>query len=177
MAAARGASLRTLPTQVETTGAASGHCAFLSIIRASGAALGAAQELVTVQVLRKIAVLGACARMISDPRCAYLQSQPTTQLPPVAPAASVARWKRVMTRRMWCDISSRSWTCGPPRVRNTQVRGYTAHSIPPPTLFHAGPLELDVVADALGITVAVFVEEGSRDCGTYVVEHPRTLAS
>ena len=59
--------LAGIVVQIEPSGAASGHCAYLGLIRSSGASLGPKEELITVHLLRKLAVAGICARLLADP--------------------------------------------------------------------------------------------------------------
>jgi hypothetical protein len=52
---------------VPTSGQFSGHCAFVSLVRSSGAELEPAAELRVVMTLRALAVVDTCARLAADP--------------------------------------------------------------------------------------------------------------
>lgn len=52
---------------VPTAGQFSGHCAFVALLRSSGAALPPGDELAAVAALRRIAVAHLCGRLLSEP--------------------------------------------------------------------------------------------------------------
>jgi hypothetical protein len=151
---------------VPTTGQFSGHCAFVSLIRSSGAQLDATAELRLVMALRGLAVADLCVRLAAEPSFGSLLAA-TAELTlddgnggvgTEDVAAGVGRKRR---RASGPPATSAAATAGLPSAIAAYLRGQLA-ATPTAASQYAGPLELGALARRLRRRVIVLVEEDNH---------------
>ena len=149
-----GAPLRaSLTKSVPPKGDFAGHCLFASLLRSAGDALPPREELAAVMRMRALCVLTTVCRVAVSPGDPVLLD--------AACAAAVA-----------AEVEERG---SAPSDTLAVLAGYLAASLSPkPTSEsqHAGPFELAALSTALGRTVVVLVEAGSKDSGAMFAGAP-----
>jgi hypothetical protein len=151
---------------VPTTGQFSGHCAFVSLIRSSGAQLDAAAELRLVMALRGLAVADLCVRLAAEPGFGSLLAA-TAEIPlgdgdggvSTEDAAVGVGSKR--RRASGLPATSAAATAGLPPAIAAYLGGQLAAK-PTAASQYAGPLELGALARRLRRRVIVLVEEDNH---------------
>jgi hypothetical protein len=151
--------------QIETHGMASGHCAYLGIIRGSGTVVSAAEEMAIVRLLRSIAVVSICNMLAEDPRCdacsaplpatAVISAAGCTYLTPALVPCVV---DVLPSLRLAMEAETDSGDLVGYLHEQLGMRAVASSS-------YGGRLEIGEIGKALGVTVLVLVEEGSRDTG------------